>query len=159
MKFQLVAAFACLAASTAQAETCKYVDADGRVTYSNVDIRGAKKVMCFEQMAPSAPPPPVVPKPLARPQASPSTEPLPSVARETQKKRDEQRRRILEDELAQEEKLLAAAKVALAEGEQVRLGSERNYQKYLDRIQSLRDNVQQHERNVAALRQEIAGIK
>ena len=40
----------------------------------------------------------------------------------------------------------------------MRLGDERNYQKYLDRIQGLKDNVALHERNVDALRKEISKL-
>jgi hypothetical protein len=75
---------------------------------------------------------------------------------ETQKKRDNARRRILEEELAQEESLLAEAKQQLAQQEAVRLGDERNYQKYLDRVQPFKNAVALHEKNVAALRQELA---
>ena len=42
---RLILTLTCLlATSTAAAETCKYVDKEGRVTYSNVPIKGAKKV-------------------------------------------------------------------------------------------------------------------
>ena len=44
-----------LAASAAAAETCKYVDKEGRVTYSNVPIKGARKLSCFQPpQAPAA---------------------------------------------------------------------------------------------------------
>ncbi|MFX9665274.1 hypothetical protein ABTO78_21685, partial [Acinetobacter baumannii] len=74
------------------------------------------------------------------------------------KARDSERRRILEAELDTETKNLEAARKALTEGEAVRLGDERNYQKYLDRIQGLKDNVALHERNVDALRKEISKL-
>lgn len=76
-----------------------------------------------------------------------------------QRKRDESRRKILEDELVAEEKSLAAARKALADGEAVRLGDERNYQRYLERIQGLKDRVTQHERNVGALKQELSNLR
>jgi chromosome segregation ATPase len=77
----------------------------------------------------------------------------------TQRRRDDSRRKILEDELASEERSLAEARKALSEGEATRLGSERNYQRYLDRIQGLKDRVAQHERNVNALKQELANLR
>jgi hypothetical protein len=61
--------------------------------------------------------------------------------------------------LAVEERSLAQARKALVEGEAVRTGDERNYQRYLDRIQGLKDRVAQHERNVATLRQELANLR
>ena len=84
---------------------------------------------------------------------------MPNVDPATQKKRDESRRKILESELASEEQALVGARKALAEGEAVRYGDERNYQRYLDRIQGLKDRVAQHERNVAALKKELANLK
>ena len=78
---------------------------------------------------------------------------------ETQKGRDSDRRRILEEELAAERRALDEAKRTLAEQEAVREGGERNYQKYLDRIKPLQDGVQLHERNVDALQKELANQK
>ena len=84
---------------------------------------------------------------------------FPRVDNETQRKRDASRRQILEDELKSEEKLLTEAKKNLVEGEAVRLGSERNNQKYLDRVQKLHDDVAVHEKNIAALKKELVGVK
>ncbi|MHB0984441.1 MAG: DUF4124 domain-containing protein [Sulfuricella sp.] len=143
--------FTCLILSqAAYADIYKLVDENGRVTYSNVPIKGAKKLN-LEPISTIALP---KPKPVATPQN------FPRVDNETQKKRDVSRRDILEQELASEQKLLEEAKKALAEGEAVRLGGERhNYQKYLDRVQGLKDNVSLHEKNIEALNKEIAGIR
>jgi hypothetical protein len=151
-------------APSVHAELCKYVDDSGHVTYSDGPVKGAKKVSCFE-----APPvPPVPPAPPAQPsRAAPSPAPttaapaggLPNVDPATQRRRDDSRRKILEDELAVEERSLAQARKALVEGEAVRTGDERNYQRYLDRIQGLKDRVAQHERNIAALKQELANLR
>ncbi|MGH8716038.1 MAG: DUF4124 domain-containing protein, partial [Burkholderiales bacterium] len=69
------------------------------------------------------------------------------------------RRQILENELAQEMTQLEDAKKVLAEGEATRLGSERNYQRYLDRIQPLKDAVAEHQKNIDALKEELAGLR
>lgn len=136
----------------AVAETCKYEDPSGKVTYSNVAIKNAKKIQCFE--------PPPTPQPAPRQaKAAPAETAIPNVDGDTQKKRDDARRKILDSELVLEEKLLAESQQALTEGEAVRLGDEKNYQKYLNRIQELKDNVGLHEKNVSALKQEIANIK
>ena len=145
-----------MSAPGAQATLCKYIDAYGHVTYSDSAVKGANQVSCFE-------PPPVPPAPT--PRASPpagagsTATPLPNVKPETQRKRDDARRKILQNELAVEEKALEEARKALADGEAVRLGSERNYQRYLDRIQGLKDRVAQHERNVTALKRELANLR
>jgi hypothetical protein len=152
-------------APAASAVLCKYVDDSGHVTYSDSPVKGAKKSSCFE--APPAPPPVPQPQTQARPpssaapqSASPAPQGgLPNVDPATQRRRDDSRRKILEDELAVEERALADARKALSEGEATRLGSERNYQRYLDRIQGLKDRVTQHERNVSALKQELSNLR
>ena len=132
----------------ARADIYKKVDEDGRVTYSNVPSKGAQKLNL---------------EPLNTvPSSKPNTQPpgnFPRVDAETQKSRDNVRRKILEDELSQETAQLEEAKKALAEAESVRLGGERNYQKYLDRVQPFRDAVAEHQKNIDALKQELAGLK
>ena len=143
----LLAGGLCLCGA-AHAEIYKSVGPDGRVTYSNIPSKGATRL----NLEPLTTVP--APKPKA---ATPAN--FPKVDSETQKKRDDARRKILEDELAAEEKLLAEAKKNLAEGEATRLGDERNYQKYLDRVQALKDDVTRHEQNLEALKKELAGVK
>jgi len=147
-----------IVAAPANATLCKYVDDKGHVTYSDGQVKGATKASCFE--APPVPPPP--PPQKATSPSTPSATPpggLPNVEPATQKKRDDSRRKILETELATEEQALTAARKALAEGESVRYGDEKNYQRYLDRIQGLKERVAQHERNIAALKQELANLR
>ncbi|MGH8750221.1 MAG: DUF4124 domain-containing protein [Burkholderiales bacterium] len=130
------------------ADIYKKVDEDGRVTYSNIPSKGAQKLNLE----------PLTTVPGYKPSgATPGA--FPRVDAETQKSRDGQRRQILESELEQENKQLEEAKKALAEAEAVRLGSERNYQRYLDRVQPFKDTVAVHEKNVEALQQELAGLK
>ena len=89
--------------------------------------------------------------------ATPAT--FPRVDREVQQSRDNDRRRILEQELGSEQKLLDQAKKELAEQESVRLGSERNYQRVLDRLEPFQKRVKLHEDNLANLRKEISKIR
>jgi hypothetical protein len=151
-------------APSAAAVLCKYVDDAGHVTYSDSPVKGAKKASCFDP-PPTPPAPPAQPAARSAPagaqQASvpPASGGLPNVDPGTQRKRDESRRKILEDELAVEERALAEARKALNEGEATRLGGERNYQRYLDRIQGMKERVTQHERNVSALRQELSNLR
>jgi phage shock protein A len=76
---------------------------------------------------------------------------------DTQKLRDNDRRKILEQELANEQKLLEQARNELAEQDSMRLGSERNYQRVLDRLEPYKKKVKLHEDNIANLRRELAG--
>ena len=146
-----------LAAAPCLAETCKYVDQEGRTIYSNVPIKNARKVTCFQ------PPPPV-----ATESAPPST-PAPATARppdnkarvdtSTQRKRDEERRQILEEELAREESALGEARRALSEQESIRSGDERNYQRVLDRLKPFQEEVETHEKNIASIKRELANLR
>ena len=139
----------------AWAETCKYVDADGRVIYSNTPNtppKGATKVKCFEDPSPKTAVAPTKP-------SSESKAKAPRVSEDAQKARDGDRRRILEQELADETTQLAQAKEQLVAQEAIRNGNERNYQRFLDRVQPYRDAVATHERNLEALKREIANLK
>jgi len=82
---------------------------------------------------------------------------LPRVDAATQKGRDELRRKVLQDELAAEEKLLGEARAAYANGAPPPLPEERaDGKRYAERIARMRQSVQLHERNVEALRKELA---
>ena len=81
---------------------------------------------------------------------------LPRVDAATQKGRDELRRKVLQDELATEEKLLLESRTAYANGAPPALADEqKDSQRYAERIAKLRQSVQLHERNVEALRREL----
>lgn len=81
---------------------------------------------------------------------------LPRVDAATQKGRDELRRKVLQDELAAEQKLLGEARSAYANGAPPLLPEERAQpQRYAERVARLRQSVQLHERNVEALRKEL----
>lgn len=84
---------------------------------------------------------------------------FPKVDAATQRSRDNDRRQIIEEELKREEARLAGLRKEYNNGEPERLGDERNYQKYLDRIQRLREEVARSETNVGVLRKELAAIK
>lgn len=75
-----------------------------------------------------------------------------------QKARDTDARRILESELRKEEERLAQLQKDLAQGEAERRGDERNYARYLERINELKAAVARKEADVAALRRELAKL-
>jgi len=85
---------------------------------------------------------------------------FPRVDPETQKGRDGVRRKVLTDELAAEEKLLAEARTAYADGAPVPLPEERaDAEKYRARIARLRQSTAVHEKNIEALKKELAAVK
>jgi len=130
----LAAGFVFLVINSSHAETAahgemyKWKNADGVWQYSNINPpKGATKLNLD----------PLNTVPATRPKtsvASPSN--FPKVDGDTQKKRDDTRRRILEEELTAEEKLLTEA-TAKRDATSVAL----------------------HEKNVAALKKELSNIK
>jgi len=97
------------------------------------------------------------PKPLGKSAPAPAN--FPKVDADTQKQRDADRRRILEQELANEQKLLGQAQKDLAEQESIRLGSEKNYQRVLDRLEPYQKKVKLHENNIANLKKELGNLR
>ena len=140
----------------AWADTFKCVDANGRATYTNMKEQTKDKNCTVVSREISVVP--AAPVARANKEAS-SPAGFPKVDPSTQRNRDEARRRILEDELSGEEKALAQAKAELTRQESIRTGDERNYQRVLDRLQKYKDEVERHEKNVAALKRELNNVK
>jgi hypothetical protein len=72
-----------------------------------------------------------------------------------QRARDSDARRILESELKNEETKLVAMEKEFNGGQPERLGDEKNYQKYLDRVAEMRSAIERKQIDIAALRREI----
>ncbi len=76
-----------------------------------------------------------------------------------QRGRDDERRKVLEGELRDAEKRLAAAQVDYNGGNGERRGDEaRNYQKFLDRMAELKASINRQEADVQALKREISKL-
>lgn len=147
-----------LSAPCAADQICRYEDADGRVTYSTAAVKGARKARCFDQFKP--PPPPRVATPATpSPKAGAAAEAgFPKVDAPTQKRRDDDRRRILEQELAEERDLMERARRALAEAE--RLPQDPSApESRSTAVRSARDALGGHERNISAIEKEIARLR
>lgn len=152
----------------AWAQIYKCETADGVIEYSNAPPTPQPGRSCKAiQLAPiiSIPTPKLPQKAAsagaadARSAAPRATENFPRVDAVTQKARDNDRRRILEDELSKEEARLGDLRKEYNSGEPERVGGERNYQKYLDRVQRLKEDIARSEANLASIRQELAGVK
>jgi len=111
--------------------------------------------------APGAPPGAAQGAAPSRPVAKtvPSPAGFPKETANDRSKGREKQRQMLEGELTQEEQLLASAKRELATQESTRSGDERNYAKVLERLQKYRDNVEVHEKNIEALKRELANLR
>jgi hypothetical protein len=75
-----------------------------------------------------------------------------------QRQRDNDARRILQDELKREEETLAALQKDYNNGQPERAGNERNYQRYLDRVAEMKAAIARKEADIAALKREIAKL-
>lgn len=120
----------------------KYVDQEGNVTYTNVPLRGAQAIVLPPSKSSRSTPPSPAPR---------ASDAEAMVSPELQKQRDGERRRILETELANEQRAMADAQRALADAEARRLPPPEQ--------QKRRDELKDRERNVAALQRELAQAK
>jgi len=124
---------------TAQSELYKYVDKSGNVTYSNVPLKDAQKL--------ELPPLTVVPR--TNLELETKTPELSASG----KHRD-----AIEKKIDDEIKLLEEKEKEYNNGEPERIGSERNYQRYLDRIQRLKNEISLHEKNIGTLKLELQNL-
>ena len=101
------------------------------------------------------------PRPASGPAATGNSAARPPEARVdpgAQRARDNDSRRILEGELRREEERLAELTREYNNGEPERLGNERNYQKYLDRVADLKSSIARKESDIAAIKRELAKL-
>jgi len=146
-----------LAPAQERTEIYKCVDASGRPSYTNDrrETAGRKCELVTTQINVAPPPPPPPPRTVRAPAREAGFPRESAAERDSAKGRQ---RDILEKELAAEQADLMKAKQALAEQESVRTGDERNYARALERLQPYRDRVETHEKNLEALRRELANL-
>ena len=147
--------FTSLALPVAAQTIYKCTDEHGGTLISNTKVNKNCKAV-------SSSPESSMPAPKARPSgaaANPTPAGFPRVQEDAQKARDTDRQRILEQEMAGEQRNLEQAKKELAEQEAVRSGDEKNYQRVLDRLQPYKDRVSQHERNIQAIQKELGKLR
>jgi len=134
------------AVTPAWGQVFRCVDANEHVTYTNIVGEGKN---CKRMAVETAPPVSGTAGKRQPPVATPVN--FPKVSPKEQEGRDNQRRIILSQELASEEQALATAKQALAE--QIRTGNEEKG------LQSFKDDIARHERNMDAIRRELAALR
>ena len=133
---------------TASAQTIyKCVDGNGSTTYASAKLD--KNCKAISSGPENALPAPKAKLPSAATNPSPAG--FPRVQEDTQKARDGDRRHILEQELAGEQRSLEQAKKELAD--QQAAGS------VGDRLAPYRDRVAQHERNIQAIQKELGNLR
>jgi hypothetical protein len=208
MKTVLMASVAIAFSATALAQTTiyKHVDDAGRVTYTNKPVKGATVVeleplttlptpaavlatakannftLSTDKGSPAIEKASLTAEKSAKPAVAvltPMPQTLASVDMQVQKKRDNERRRILEQELVQEEQtlgevrgsifqeqqnptLVAAVRTAqqTAEPTPSQLAEMRNaLDKASGRIRGLQATAAEHEKNIDALKKELGALK
>lgn len=145
----------------AWAEIYKTVDAEGHVTYSNVKLKGAKKLdlepadTSFGTNSGSE-------GKRSSQAKNPTPASFPKVDAGTQNQRDGKRKEILQGELDTEKKALDDAKKAYAEGEsnpevfKTKDGKTlRNVPKFDEKMKTLQADIDAHQRNIDLLQKEI----
>jgi hypothetical protein len=102
----------------------------------------------------------IVAPPKPRPQAASGArgEGEGKVDAKDQRARDSDARKILEAELKREEEALAVLQKDFNNGEPERQGGERNYQRYLDRVEEMRKAIERKQADIAAIRRELAKL-
>jgi predicted pyridoxine 5'-phosphate oxidase superfamily flavin-nucleotide-binding protein len=147
----LMSAPLAMVATVSRADMWRCEEPNGSTRFTNIqaEAKGCKLI--------SVSPPNVVSVPAQKGGATPGG--FPKVDPKTQAQRDNDRRKILENELANEERNLATAKAELIQQESVRTGDEKNYQRVLDRLEPFQKRVKLHEDNVANLRKEINNLR
>ncbi len=193
----LVAAATC-GAAWAQSTIYKHVDESGRVTYTNKPMKGAVAMeldpITTIPASPMGALQPAAARAVATPvkavatlermdgadkQAAHAQPTLASIEPQVQKRRDNDRRKILEEELSREEQslnemrssitqeqqnptLVAAVRVMqqVAEPTATQLVEMRNnIEKASGRIRGLQATVAEHEKNIEALKKELGALK
>jgi len=127
----------------AQSEVYKCPDASGRPTYTNVkrDTVGKNCTLVVKEVQ-------VVPAQVTnRDKSSAPAD------------RNQNRRKILESELQNEQQLLSDARQKLAEQENTRTGDERNFARVQERLKPYQEAVDQHTKNIEQLRSELGRLK
>ena len=149
--------------ATALAEIFECVGENGEKVFTNTgNVKKCKRMDVQPILTvPASRVPPTRPgvQPAIEQRASVSPANCPRVDGDTQRTRDSDRRRILEDELRGEEERLAKLKAEYNNGEPERRGDERNFALYKERVQRLQEDIARTENNVRALAREMSLLR
>lgn len=149
----VLAAVALPASANSDIFVCQ--DADGRKTYQNTGTgKGCSRLDIQPTLSVPAPRQPAARAAAEGRTISPAN--FPRVDNQTQRSRDGDRRRILEDELGAEEAKLQSLLGEYRSGAPERLASERSDSVYRDRVAKMQAELQRTENNIASLKRELA---
>ena len=129
-----------LAPSTAQTGVYKQIDESGNVTYSNIRSNKAKQL--------DLPPITVVP-------GIDSTSVDAKIKKRMESIKNEEQHDAVKGKITEETMRLEELKSEYKGGTPDRLGHERNYQRYLDRVERLKSEIAVREKNLEILNNEL----
>lgn len=124
-------------------EVFKQVDEHGNVTYTNIQSGVSKQV--------DLPPLVVVP-------STDSDGINDRIEKRRTNKVVREQRKAIEQRIAEETEQLNMVKAEYNNGTPDRLGSERNYQRYLDRVERLKNDISRRESKLESLKRELEKI-
>lgn len=140
--------------TSARAEIYKYVDENGQVTFTDVARKGVRPNRVYN--LPGGPAHMGAGKNSnGKKGASFRPADFPRIDPATQRKRDDLRRQVLQEELANERQNLEEAKRQLALGTRTMPGERTSDGSYISRTRKLQDAVDQHESNIGAIQKEL----
>lgn len=129
--------------SFVQAGVYKHVDEEGNVTYSNMRSKNSEAVNL----------------PLITVVPAIQTEEVNSIIeRRKESSNNKKQRNDIEEQISEEKSRLSDLKNEYKDGTPDRLGSERNYQRYLDRVERLKGEIAIREINLNNLQQNLQNL-
>ncbi len=149
MKPILIVLPLCLPLAATASTLYKCTEESGLVLYTNQKSPKKHCVVLSHTPSPAAVPAPANGAPRARASATPTPADFPRVSGNEQKMRDNDRRAILDKELASE----------TASAERARKAVQEAGNQPADKLQALRDTLALHERNIDALKKEIGNLR
>jgi len=160
----LAAAMLSIITSPLYAQVYVCTNEQGIVEYTNAKKKNCKELNLPKLTTIPAPSPMQMParnnfKPLPSPfsfganQAPPPA--FPNINQNTQSKRDDDRKNILKQELQSEQKKLQELQKEYNNGTPERQGGEKNYQKYLDRVEQMKKDISRSQGNTESLMKEL----
>lgn len=159
----LILAVSAIGYAHAQSDVFLCINENGSKEYKNtgttkgckrVDLQGVTMIPAPVSTSSAKP---VVQTVAARSTASPPD--FPRIDSNTQKARDNDRRQILLDEMKSESAKLDDLKKTFNNGEPALQGTDRNSAKYQERVASLKEDINRSEKNIEALKREMAHLK
>lgn len=161
----LFAIITVMLSSNTLAEIYKRVDADGRITYSNVKTKGATRLELDPDANTIANNHPRVNEKSSNNKRTATPDSFPKVDKQTQNQRDSKRQDILQNELESEKAALEQAKKAYAEGESnpevfraANGKTFRNVPKFDEKMKDLQADVDSHQNNIQLLEKELDAL-